>query len=213
MISPRLNFSLIKAKFRELAPAINKRARLRQRHTYLIRLVSKRLRPCWFGKLIPEVSSPHMVSISSLSAELVRFWNGPLLQAQPGPDQEPWNTHVHSSNFPRGDKWGLVITGTKRINVLIVKLRQISAFARNKKETRKQTKGSASSRFSSLKFSRIQQRRESGSHLRSLTNIPGECESSRSLLIRASTSHPSVQLPPHTVEEPPANIGKVASAS
>lgn len=39
-----------------------------------------RLRPCWFGKLIPGVSSPHMVSISSLSAELVRFWNGPLLQ-------------------------------------------------------------------------------------------------------------------------------------
>lgn len=143
MISPRSNFSLIKAKFHELAPAINKGAGFRQRRSNLIHsspAVLGRPRPCWFGKLIPEVSSAHMVSISSLSAELVRFWKGPLLQ--PGPDQQPEHSRppVKSHHLAfleaviklgqRGQA-GTGHTGTKRMNVLVVKLRQISVFARN----------------------------------------------------------------------------------
>lgn len=109
MISPRLNFSLIKAKFHGLAPAIKKGAGFRQRRSYLIHsspAVLGRPRPCWFGKLIPEVSSPHMVSISSLSAELVRFWNGPLLQdsAWTGPAARTltFTRQISPSRFSRG---------------------------------------------------------------------------------------------------------------
>lgn len=139
MISPRLNFSLIKAKFHQLAPAINKAARVRQRRTDPIRLVSNvlgRLRPCWFGKLIPEVSSPHMVSISSLSAELLGFWSRPLLQdstwTRPGAPEHsgPLIKFPHVLGLSviilgRRGQVGTGHTGTKRINVLVVKFRQI----------------------------------------------------------------------------------------
>lgn len=83
MISPRLNFSLIKPKFCELAPAIDKQAHLRQRRADIIRLVSVHAGasasvPAW------KVDSrsfftPHGFNhLCSCGAR--RFWNRPLLQ-------------------------------------------------------------------------------------------------------------------------------------
>lgn len=102
-----------------------------------------RLRPCRFGKLIPEVSSAHMVSISSLYAELLRFWNGPVLQdstcTRPGAPEHsrPIIKFHHLLVLEAGiilgrrGQVGTGHTGTESINVLVVKFRQILVFVSN----------------------------------------------------------------------------------
>lgn len=83
MISPRLNFSLIKPKFCELAPAIDKQAHLRQRRTDIIRRVSVH---AGASASVParKVDSrsfftPHGFN-HLFSCGAHRFWNKPLLQ-------------------------------------------------------------------------------------------------------------------------------------
>lgn len=98
MISPRLNFSLIKAKFCELAPAIDKRANRRQRRADIIRLVSVRAGMS-ASMLVRKVDSRSFFSSHGFnhpfSCRAHRFWNSP-----PGVnlDQTRSTTTLMSSN-------------------------------------------------------------------------------------------------------------------
>lgn len=190
-------------------------------------------RPCWLGKLIPEVSSAHMVSITSFPAELTGSGTDLCSRTQPGPDQEHQNAHVVSSNFIVSSLFSFILrqkskkrftTDQSRTDwshwcrrvvkdaisgVRVIKLPaffppefrrnfriRIQIFSRGEKEGERGRRraGFSFPRFSQLKFSRILRRGEAASPLRS--NTPGECGSNESLLMRASTSHLSVQLPP-----------------